>query len=310
MASEARRCADHAQCRTGRYTHEIRTRARAVPRQACGNDEAEKSRAQGELESIPPHQHPHSVILIGCADDLVVPDPGCEYAGSSVRGNRPLHALAASFAASPCGPRRNRQRSGTRASLGSDRTLMLFPAHAEISPMSKLAIQTLVTPQERALDAARQVALVVGGSLFVALSARVTIPLFFTPVPLTLQNFAVILVGLLLGSRRGFAALALYLAERAMGMPVFNPTGPGGIAQVLGATGGYLMVYPLVAFLVGLIFERGTKTFTHAAIAGTLGEILLFAGGLTWLYVMFHSLKTAAYLGLYWFVAAEVIKVR
>jgi len=175
--------------------------------------------------------------------------------------------------------------------------------------MSKLAIQTLVTPQERALDAARQVALVVGGSLFVALSARVTIPLFFTPVPLTLQNFAVILVGLLLGSRRGFAALALYLAEGAMGMPVFNPTGPGGIAQVLGATGGYLMVYPLVAFLVGLIFERGTKTFTHAAIAGTLGEILLFAGGLTWLYVMFHSLKTAAYLGLYWFVAAEVIKV-
>src|SRR5439155_9671227 len=72
-----------------RYTHEIRTRARAVPRQACGNDEAEKSRAQGELESIPPHQHPHSVILIGCADDLVVPDPGCEYAGRSVRGNRP-----------------------------------------------------------------------------------------------------------------------------------------------------------------------------------------------------------------------------
>jgi len=175
--------------------------------------------------------------------------------------------------------------------------------------MSKSAIQTLASPQERALDAARQVALVVGASLFVALCARVTMPLPFTPVPLTVQNFAVILVGLLLGSRRGFAALALYLAEGAMGMPVFNPTGPGGIAQLHAATGGYLMVYPLVAFLAGFICERGAKTFARAAVAGLLGEILLFAGGLSWLYVIFHSLRTAAYLGLYWFVAAEVIKV-
>ncbi len=175
--------------------------------------------------------------------------------------------------------------------------------------MSKSAIQTLASPQERVLDAARQVALVVGASLFVALCARVTMPLPFTPVPLTVQNFAVILVGLLLGSRRGFAALALYLAEGAMGMPVFNPTGPGGIAQLHAATGGYLMVYPLVAFLAGFIFERGAKTFARAAVAGLLGEILLFAGGLSWLYVIFHSLRTAAYLGLYWFVAAEVIKV-
>jgi len=175
--------------------------------------------------------------------------------------------------------------------------------------MSKSAIQTLASPQERVLDAARQVALVVGASLFVALCARVTMPLPFTPVPLTVQNFAVILVGLLLGSRRGFAALALYLAEGAMGMPVFNPTGPGGIAQLHAATGGYLMVYPLVAFLAGFIFERGAKTFARAAVAGLLGEILLFAGGLSWLYVIFHSFRTAAYLGLYWFVAAEVIKV-
>lgn len=175
--------------------------------------------------------------------------------------------------------------------------------------MSKPAIQTLAPPQERALNAARQVALVVGASLFVALCARVAIPLPFTPVPLTVQNFAVILVGLLLGSRRGFAALALYLAEGAMGMPVFSPTGPGGFAQLFGPTGGYLMVYPLVAFLAGFIFEHGARTFARAAIAGLLGEILLFAGGLTWLYVLFHSLRTAAYLGLYWFVAAEVIKV-
>jgi len=176
--------------------------------------------------------------------------------------------------------------------------------------MEKSAITTLSTPQDRAMEASRQVALVVGASVVVALCANITIPLMpLTPVPLTVQNFAVLLVGLLLGSRRGFAALVLYLAEGAAGLPVFNPTGPGGIAQLLGPTGGFLMVYPFVAFLAGYVFERGTKSFLRAATAGLLAEILLFAGGLTWLYVFTHSLAKAAYLGLYWFLAAEVIKV-
>jgi biotin transport system substrate-specific component len=176
--------------------------------------------------------------------------------------------------------------------------------------MAKSATQILSTPQERALEASRQVALVVGASLVVALCARITIPLMpLTPVPLTVQNMGVLLVGLMLGSRRGFAVLALYLMEGAVGLPVFNPTGPGGIAQLLGPTGGFLMAYPFVAFLAGYVFERGTKSFLRAAVAGFLAEILLFAGGLTWLYVFTHSLAKAAYLGLYWFLAAEVIKV-
>ncbi len=176
--------------------------------------------------------------------------------------------------------------------------------------MAKSATEVLSTPQERALEASRQVALVVGASLVVALCARVTIPLMpLTPVPLTVQNMGVLLVGMMLGSRRGFAALALYLAEGVVGLPVFNPMGPGGIAQLLGPTGGFLMVYPFVAFLAGYIFERGTKSFLRAAVAGLSAEILLFVGGLTWLYIFTHSLAKAAYLGLYWFLAAEVIKV-
>lgn len=176
--------------------------------------------------------------------------------------------------------------------------------------MSKPAIGILTAPQERALEVARQCALVVGASLFVALCARVTIPLMpLTPVPLTVQNLGVLLVGLLLGSRRGFAALTLYLMEGAAGLPVFNPTGPGGMAQLFGVTGGFLLVYPFVAFLAGYIFESGAKTFTRAAVAGVVAEILLFAGGLTWLYIFTHSLAKAAYLGLYFFVAAEVMKV-
>ena len=173
-----------------------------------------------------------------------------------------------------------------------------------------MSTRVLSSPQERALEAARQIALVVGATLFIALCARITISLMpLTPVPLTFQNFGVLLVGLLLGSRRGFAALALYLVEGAVGLPVFNPTGPGGLAQLLGPTGGFLMVYPLVAFLAGYIFDRGATSFLRAATAGLVGEILLFAGGLTWLYLFTHSLAKAAYLGLYWFGAAEVIKV-
>jgi len=152
------------------------------------------------------------------------------------------------------------------------------------------------------------VALVVGASCFVALCARVTVPLPFTPVPLTLQNFAVLLVGLALGSRRGLAALALYLIEGALGFPVFN-SGLGGIAHLLGATGGYLMAYPVVAFVSGFIAERGTRSFPRFAIAALVGELLLFAGGLAWLSVWAHTWWQAAHFGLYPFVFAEVAKI-
>lgn len=175
--------------------------------------------------------------------------------------------------------------------------------------MARWEAQALHIPQDRAAEWARQAAIVIGASLFVALCARVTIPLPFTPVPLTLQNFGVLVVGLVLGSRRGFAALAFYLAEGAAGLPVFNPTGPGGITQLFGVTGGFLMVYPLVAGLAGYWMERGRKTFANAAVAGFLAEALLFAGGLSWLAILTGSVRTAVRYGLYWFLFAEVIKI-
>jgi biotin transport system substrate-specific component len=176
--------------------------------------------------------------------------------------------------------------------------------------MSKLETHAIHLAQERTAEWAKQIAIVVGASLFVALCARVTVPLLpFTPVPLTLQNAGVILVGLLLGPRRGFAALALYLAEGAMGLPVFNPTGLGGTLQLFGPTGGFLMAYPLVAGLAGYLMEHGRKTFANAAVAGLLADVLLFVGGLSWLAILTGSVKTAIRFGLYWFVFAEVIKV-
>jgi biotin transport system substrate-specific component len=174
--------------------------------------------------------------------------------------------------------------------------------------MAKVAVQTLERPS-RMVEWAKQAAIVIGASLVVALCARVTVPLPFTPVPLTLQNFGVLLVGLLLGSRRGFTALALYLVEGASGLPVFNPTGPGGIAQIIGHTGGFLMAYPLVAFAAGWIYEHTSRRFAGAALAGLAGEVVLFAGGLGWLFVLTHSFVLAIKWGLYWFAFAEVIKI-
>jgi biotin transport system substrate-specific component len=176
--------------------------------------------------------------------------------------------------------------------------------------MAKATTQIPVA-NDRVLNWAAQMAIVVGASLFVALCAHVTLFLPWTPVPLTLGNFAVLLVGLTLGSRRGFAALVLYLAEGAMGVPVFapSPTGLVGLAQVLGPTGGYLIAYPFVSGLAGWIMERGARTFARAATAATLAEILLFAAGIGWLAILTHSFTQAVHYGLYWFVFAEVIKV-
>ncbi|HKR85839.1 MAG TPA: biotin transporter BioY [Terriglobales bacterium] len=163
--------------------------------------------------------------------------------------------------------------------------------------------------RNRILEYGLNLAMIAGASLLVAACARIYIPLPGTPVPLTVQNFAVLLVGLALGPWRGFAALGLYLIEGASGLPVFSPTGPGGLAQLIGPTGGYLMAYPFVAALTGYIFARGKQSFARAALASTAGEILLFVCGLSWLYTLTHSLQQAIALGLYWFLFAEVLKV-
>jgi biotin transport system substrate-specific component len=177
--------------------------------------------------------------------------------------------------------------------------------------MKAFTAQTLSpATSDRAFAFVRQVGIVIAASLFVALCARMTLPLPFTPVPLTLQNFGVLLVGVVLGSRRGFAALALYLVEGATGLPVFNPTGLGGLAQLLGPTGGYLMAYPVVAFVAGWMWERGRKHFTRALISTIAAELLLFAAGISWMVIMLHvPFARAAQFGLYPFVFAEVLKV-
>jgi biotin transport system substrate-specific component len=148
-------------------------------------------------------------------------------------------------------------------------------------------------------------ALAIAGSIFVAICARISLPLP-TPVPITLSNFAVLVVGLLLGSRLGFAALILYLLEGSVGLPVFS----NGSLGLLGPSGGYLMAYPAVALLVGAISEHGPRSFVRAFFASLAGEVLLFAIGIAWLVAAFHiSPVKAVQWGLVPFWIAEIAKV-
>jgi len=131
----------------------------------------------------------------------------------------------------------------------------------------------------------------VGGSLLMAACAHVSIPLWFTPVPITLQTFGVMLLSLTLGGWRACAALALYLVEGMSGLPVFNPHGPGGIAQVLGPTGGFLMSYPFAALACGLIAQRLEQRSRLVAFSAgaAVCSVIIFAFGALWLAAISHQ---------------------
>ncbi len=162
---------------------------------------------------------------------------------------------------------------------------------------------------------ARDLALVLLGSLFVALTARVAIPLPFTPVPITGQTLGVLLVGAALGSRLGFFALLAYLAEGAMGLPVFAG-GTGGAARILGPTGGYLLAFPLAAGLVGLLVERLglDRSFLGTLLAMLAGNLLIYLLGLSWLgaWLMgagkFQGVGALLAMGMLPFLPGDLIK--
>jgi biotin transport system substrate-specific component len=175
--------------------------------------------------------------------------------------------------------------------------------------MTRTAVGTHENVGEQGLSLAKHVGIVIGASAVIAVCARIVLPLPFTPVPLSLANFGVLLVGLALGSKRGFSAAALYVAWGAMGLPVFSPAGTGGIAQLFGPTGGYLLAYPVVAYVAGRISERGVVSVGRNVIAGIVAEIVLFGSGIAWLAVVTHSWQRALAFGLMPFLFAEVMKV-
>jgi len=154
---------------------------------------------------------------------------------------------------------------------------------------------------------ARSIALVVGGAVFVGLTAQVSIPLWFTPVPLSLQTFSVLLVGAALGSRRGLASMALYMLVGMAGVPWFAEGKSGW--QL--ATIGYVVGFMAAAWLVGLLAERGAdRKPLRAAGLMVVGNLVIYVFGVTGL-VMMTSMTPAVAVakGVVPFLLGDAIKI-
>ena len=155
------------------------------------------------------------------------------------------------------------------------------------------------------------VGIVVAGSVLMALCAHVSIPLWFTPVPITLQTFGLSLLALTLGGRRASAALCLYLLEGAAGIPVFNPHGVGGIAQLLGPTGGFLLAYPIAAFASGVIAHNVLQRarLLSFSLAVLVSDVIIFSFGALWFGVWSHQPAAMVFSATVLpFLPGEVIK--
>jgi len=144
-----------------------------------------------------------------------------------------------------------------------------------------------------------------------AAAAQLSFPLPFTPVPFTIQPMIVLVGAAALGSRLGALSQILYLTLGLAGLPVFafSPELPQGVLRLMGPTGGYLMAYPLAAFVTGLLAERGLdRRYLTSILAMAAGLSVIFAGGVLWLA---NGVGTPAALatGLYPFVMVDVIKI-
>ena len=165
-----------------------------------------------------------------------------------------------------------------------------------------------------------QIASVLFITALTAAAAQISIPLPFTAVPLTFQPMVVLVGGLALGSRLAFASQVLYLAAGIAGLPVFaaSATLPPGALRLLGPTGGYLMAYPVAAFVAGYLAERGfDRRYVTSVLAMFAGLAIIFVSGVTWLGLFARTvtgsapvgMQAALATGLYPFILPDVIKL-
>lgn len=158
----------------------------------------------------------------------------------------------------------------------------------------------------------RSAGVVLAGSALVAVSSHIALPLWFTPVPLTLQPFAVLLLGLLLSPRLAAATLGAYLLEGAAGLPVFAPGFAlgAGLPHLLGPTGGYLMSYPASAALVSWLRKGSARGFAGAVVSAAAGDALILLCGFAWLAMWTHaSIGSAFAMAVLPFLPGEALKV-
>ena len=169
--------------------------------------------------------------------------------------------------------------------------------------LTKNALSTL-SPLAGA-SVAKQAALVVGGSIALAILSQISVPFF--PVPMTLQTLGVLLIGLTFGFRLATATLALYIVEGLIGLPVFAGFS-SGYAVIVGGTGGYIIGFLVAAAVLGLMADKGlTKSWTGTISAVVIGEVIIFGLGCGYLAYLYGA-DVAINGGLLPFVAGDLVK--
>lgn len=174
--------------------------------------------------------------------------------------------------------------------------------------LATATVADLLRPAEKRSAAIYDVALVIGGSLLIALCARVTILLPFSPVPVTAQTFAVLMTGALLGAKRGSLAALAYIVEGASGLPIFALG--GGFAELLGPTGGYLIGFIPAAYVTGYLAQKGwDRRIGTTVLAMIFGNITIYTFGLLWLFRLMGISKSVLSAGLYPFIIGDLVKI-
>jgi len=150
--------------------------------------------------------------------------------------------------------------------------------------------------------------IILGASWGIAFSAQISLTIPFSPVPITGQTLAVLLTGLLLGKRRGTAAIVAYLAQGAAGLPFFAG-GKSGVVTLFGPTGGYLFGFVAAGYIVGMLSElRFKRSLFQAASSLVLGNIIIYLFGLLWL-ARFVGESQVLQLGFYPFLVGDLLKI-
>ena len=177
----------------------------------------------------------------------------------------------------------------------------------EINYPSMFAYLFLVEVDSKIQRALRYALLALAGSVLITICTQISLPLF--PVPMTLQTFAVFLIGLTYGWRLGGITVSLYLLEGAIGLPVFSG-GKGGMIVFMGPTAGYLVGFLLAATACGWFAERGfDRSYFRLFLSLIVGNILIYTPGLFWLGTLIGWDKPVLEYGLYPFIGGDLLKI-